>query len=197
MRVILTAVPGCGKTTIVEHLKKRMKINFVNFGDIMFEMVRQKLDRDEMRKQLSDEEYRELQLKAAEKIKDVDSIIIDTHSSVKTARGFYPGCPEKVIKTLKPDLFIIIEKSPEEIAALRATDKKRNRDSETPEEIEEHQMMNRYYAAVYSVLAGCPVAIINLRYKEKKPYEHAEDAAEQIAKLLGGEKCLALSSKTR
>jgi len=190
MRVIITAVPGCGKTTIVKYLQKRVKIDFINFGDVMYEISKERYgckNRDEMRRKIPPEKYKDIQVAVARKIAKKKSVIIDTHSSIKTAKGFYPGNPEKVIRALKPELIIIIEKSPKEIIIRRRADKKRTtRDVETEEEIEEHQMMNRYYAAIYSVLAGCAVAIINLRYKEGKRFDHARDAAQQISELIGG-----------
>ncbi len=186
MRAILTAVPGCGKTTIVKELQKKMDIDFVNYGDMMFKEAKKHgiKNRDQIRKKLSEGEQREIQFNVAKKIANMDSVLVDTHSTVRTGKGFFPGCPEKVIKTLKPDLFVIVEKSPGEIGKRRNKDPERDRDKESEKEIKKHQAMNRYYACVYSVLTGCPVSVIDLKYDEENKFDHARDAANRIAEMI-------------
>lgn len=189
MRIVLTAVPGCGKTTIVKFVQEKVKINFVNFGDVMFEIAKKRYglkNRDEMRKKLSLKEYGGVQLEAAKKIGKMKSVIIDTHSTIRTVKGFWPGLPEKIIKALNPDMFVIVEKSAKDIITSRSEDKTRGtRDVETVKDVEEHQMINRCYASVYSVLAECSLVIIDLHYNEKKKFDHSKDAANQIAKMIG------------
>jgi len=96
-----------------------------------------------------------LQQKAAEHIR-VDSrdehVVVDTHASVKTLKGYLPGLPENVLRALNPDAFIIIEGDPEEVYNRRNKDSSRKRDEETIARMSDHQMMNRCFTAVYADL---------------------------------------------
>ncbi|MCD6215459.1 MAG: adenylate kinase [Candidatus Aenigmarchaeota archaeon] len=197
MKLILTAVPGCGKTTIIKFVKKyatekNIEISFANFGDYIFEAARAKgliENRDEMRTKISKNEYEELQQMAADKIGQLKgNIIIDTHCSVKRKEGYYPGLPETIIKAIKPDVIVLIEKDPEFIAKLRMGDKTRTtRDVETAEEISTHQEINRSFAAAYAAMTKASVNIIEEYIPEEKlgkgEFGHAKDAAEKIIKL--------------
>lgn len=161
MKIIVTGVPGVGKSTVMNGVAEKLNFKVVNFGDIMFEKAKEMgvKNRDEIRK-LSAEKQRELQRIAGEYLGSLDNIIIDTHMSIKTPSGYLPGLPEWVLNAIKPSLLVLIEADPESIYSRRKKDKTRYRDSEGPTGIEMHQMMNRYFASACSVLTGATVAII-------------------------------------
>ncbi|MEZ0248849.1 MAG: adenylate kinase [Thermoproteus sp.] len=190
MRLILVAVPGSGKTTIMNYVRKKLPdVQIVNFGDVMLEISKKKFgieNRDEMRKKIPVEEYRKVQEEAADYIASLPGdIIIDTHASIKMFGGYYPGLPDRVVARLKPDSIILVEYDPKDILERRRGDPTRFRDLETEEEIELHQMANRYYAFAAANAAECTVHIINFRGKpQSRPFEHAEIAADYIANLL-------------
>ncbi|MEM0365686.1 MAG: adenylate kinase [Acidilobaceae archaeon] len=140
--VIVTGVPGVGKTTVLSHLSKiassrDMKMIIVNFGDFMTETAmgegiiksRDELRRLPLRKQL------ELQSLAAYRIIEYASrelgnegiLVIDTHAIVKTPAGYLPGLPGYVLDKLKPDTIVVIEAEPEIIVERQARDKGRYR----------------------------------------------------------------------
>ncbi|MCE4601246.1 MAG: adenylate kinase [Desulfurococcales archaeon] len=140
--VIVTGVPGVGKTTVIKHLqdlaaKESLKVEVVNFGSFMLDYaVKEGIieDRDKirtlpLRKQL------ELQEKAAkaiieyarEKLGSDGFLIIDTHALVRTVAGYWPGLPRHVIDQLKPDMIVIVEAEPEIVAARQARDRTRYR----------------------------------------------------------------------
>ncbi|HJJ55842.1 MAG TPA: adenylate kinase [Methanocorpusculum sp.] len=167
-KIIITGVPGVGKTTVIE--KAISKINSegldykcINFGTFMFETaLKQNLvnDRDEMRK-LDRKIQKELQQCAATTIAEMNgNIVIDTHSSVKTPKGYLPGLPEWVITRLMPDIIVLIESDKDQILLRRLSDQERNRDMEGTKSIYEHQTMNRAFAASYAMLTGCTVKMI-------------------------------------
>ena len=57
-------------------------------------------NRDEMRL-LAKDDQRSLQRKAAAAIAKTDgNVIVDTHASVKTPKGYLPGLPEWVLEAL-------------------------------------------------------------------------------------------------
>lgn len=162
MRTVITGIPGVGKTAVMEGVAKKKSLNTVNFGTVMFEVAEAQglaENRDQMRK-LPVESQKVLQEKAAEKIYEMGEIIVNTHCTIKTSAGYYPGLPERVLRKLRPDRIIIVEATKEEIAGRRNKDKSRTRDADSEAEIEEHQKINRYAAMSYSTLSGASVKII-------------------------------------
>jgi adenylate kinase len=162
MRMVVTGVPGVGKTSIMEGVAKQKGLSIVNYGTVMFEVAKEEgllEHRDEIRK-LKVEKQRQVQEKAAEKIYEMGDVIVDTHCTIKTHGGYYPGLPEWVLRKLKPDRILLVEATVDEIEGRRSKDKSRSRDADSKREIDEHQMMNRYVAMAYSTLSGASVKII-------------------------------------
>ena len=178
--IVVTGIPGVGKTTVMKEAAEGIDIQFVTFGtvmtDIAIEMNLVK-DRDEMRK-LTLEQQKELQIKTAEKVAKMDNVIVDTHCTVKTPKGYMPGLPEWVIKKLNPTAIVVVEADPEEIYNRRSKDITRNRDPDSKEKIAEHQQMNRAAAMTYATLSGATVKIV---------FNHdnaIEDAVKDVAPVL-------------
>ena len=205
MRVIVIAVGGGGKSTTLQLVQRKMAdVRVVNFGDYMFNLAREAYgvkDRDEMRRLLSLKDYRGLQEKAAVEIARLSGdIVIDTHTSVKSSFGYYPGLPSNIVKLLKPDAIVLLEYDPQVVMKRRGMDleiaesevtevgtiraPRLKREVEGPEEIELHQQMNRYFAVAAAHEARCYVKVINLRYPESKPFEHAVKGAEEVITLI-------------
>lgn len=160
--IVVTGIPGVGKTTVMQRAAEGLDIKFVTFGTVMIDIaLKQKLvnDRDEMRK-LTLEQQKELQIKTAEQVAAMDNVILDTHCTIKTPKGYMPGLPEWVIKKLKPTAIVVVEADPQEIYNRRAKDTTRSRDPDSIEQIAEHQMMNRAIAMAYAALTGATVKIV-------------------------------------
>jgi adenylate kinase len=160
--IVVTGIPGVGKTTVMQKAAEGLDITFVTFGSVMSDIAMNlKLvkDRDEMRK-LTLEQQKDLQIKTAEKVGKMSNVIVDTHCTVKTPKGYMPGLPEWVLRRLNPTAIIIVEADPQEIYDRRAKDTTRNRDLDTVEKIAEHQMMNRAAAMSYATLTGATVKIV-------------------------------------
>ncbi len=168
--VVVTGVPGAGGTTITQKAMEKLSeegINYkmVNFGTVMFEVAQEENlveDRDQMRKLDPDTQKRIQKLagrKIAEMVKE-SPVVVDTHSTIKTPKGYLPGLPVWVLNELNPDIIIAVETSGDEILIRRLNDETRNRDLETTAGIEEHQIMNRAAAMTYGVLTGATVKII-------------------------------------
>ncbi len=182
MLCVVLGIPGVGKTTVLNEAAERAGAGRLNFGDYMFEEAKTMNlaeGRDDMRK-LPRGKQMELQQKAAERI-HADSrngdAIVDTHGSIKTPKGYMPGLPETVLRALDPDSIVLVECDSKDIHGRRSRDASRNRDPDTVEEIDEHQMMNRCFAAVYADLTNSTVLIV--RNEEGK----AEEAGKRIAKV--------------
>jgi len=160
--IVVTGIPGVGKTTVMKRAAEGMDIQFVTFGTVMVEIAQEiglVKDRDDMRK-LSLKQQRDLQIKSAEKVASMGNVILDTHCTIKTPQGYMPGLPEWVIKRINPTAIVVVEADPEEIFNRRAKDTSRNRDPDTKEQIHEHQQINRSAAMTYAALTGATVKIV-------------------------------------
>jgi len=161
--IIVTGIPGVGKTTVMQKAVEGMDIQFVTFGTIMIDIAKElklvKKDRDDMRK-LTLDQQKQLQIKTAEKVGKMKNVILDTHCTIKTPKGYMPGLPEWVLRKLNPTAIIIVEADSQEIFNRRAKDTTRNRDPDSVEKITEHQMINRAAAMAYAALTGATVKIV-------------------------------------
>ena len=188
MLAIVTGIPGTGKTTVATKAISMLKEDGISwelatYGDFMFDIAKAKdfvEDRDQMR-ELKPDQQREIQKDAANKIADLaknKNILLDTHCTINTKKGYLPGLPEWVLHELAPVYFILVEAGSEEIAMRRQGDKTRRRDNELEEGISLHQEMNRNIAAAYSVFTGCTVKII------KNPQGKIDQAAGEMINVL-------------
>lgn len=182
MLCVVLGIPGVGKTTVLNATADVADVRRLNFGTYMFEEAKKQglvKDRDEMRK-LPREKQMELQQVAAERIhadSRTGNVIVDTHGSIKTPKGYMPGLPEKVLRALSPDALVLVECPAQDIYNRRNKDASRQRDPDTAEDIDEHQMMNRSFAAVYADLTNSTVLIVkNLEGK-------VEEAGKRIAEV--------------
>ncbi len=195
MKIIVVSIPGSGKSTIMEHVQKMRKgVKIANFGDYMLEAAKSSYDiqnRDQMRKLLSLIEYQHVQEVAAKKIALLEGdVLIDTHASIKSVRGFYPGLPDKIVGLLKPDVIVVLEYDAFEVLKRRRQDTSKRgtgRDVEDVEDIKNQQEINRLFAIAAAHASRCYIKILNLRQPEKKQFEHSEIAANIILKLLQNE----------
>jgi adenylate kinase len=167
-KVIITGVPGVGKTTVVNEALKKIKeegveYKSINFGTFMFEVaMNDKIvqDRDQMRT-LDRAVQKRLQQRAAQAIAQVPgNVLIDTHASVKTPKGYLAGLPDWVLREIMPDSIVLVETDEDQILMRRLTDETRSRDKEGARSIAEHQQFNRSIAAAYAMLTGCTVKIV-------------------------------------
>ena len=193
MLVVMTGVPGVGKSTVVKTAfqqakEKKIKVDYemVNFGDMMLKAAEADglvKHRDEMRR-LPIEKQHAIQKRAAKDIRtlaDRRNIILDTHAAIETPRGFIPGMPEWVLRELKPDVIVVLESRPEDINKFRKKDLHddfRRREVDNLEGIKRHQDVNRVVALSYSVLTGTPIKII------WKPDGQLDAAAETLLGVL-------------
>jgi len=193
--VIATGIPGVGKTTVCREAEAQakaegIKLTVINYGDVMVEIMEKRglmIHRDKLRK-MDVATQKVLQAEAATKLaKAVEAaeghVIIDTHMVVRTPFGYLPGLPKHVLEALKPDLLVLIEADPEEIASRRSKDLKageRLRDERRVEELREELQFSRMVASACSVFTGAPVAVI------KNPTGGQKEAGRKLLELIKG-----------
>lgn len=176
--IIVVGTPGAGKSTVLAGLQKqRPGLNMITWGTLTFELAKAQglvTDRDQLRK-LPVATQKKLQKDVAAKLAKMPAnTIMDTHASIKTAEGYWPGLPYEVLKKLKPGRLILIDAPTSEIAGRRKADPTRPlRDVEAVEEIERHKAINLAFLAAYSALTGAPVAIV-MNYNNKLDHSIAE-----------------------
>lgn len=191
--VVMTGVPGVGKSTVVKKAfekaeKKKINVDYelLNFGDMMLKTAEEEglvKHRDEMRS-LPVEKQHKIQKDAAKAIRmqaDRGKVILDTHATIETPKGFIPGMPEWVLRELNPDVIVVLESRPQDINKFRKKDigdDFRRREVDNLEGIERHQSVNRSIAMAYSVLTGTPIKVI------WKPEGTLPQAAEQLLGVL-------------
>ncbi|MEN6443148.1 MAG: adenylate kinase [Methanoregula sp.] len=167
-KVIITGVPGVGKTTVVNEALKKLREEGVeyqpiNFGTFMFEVAKSEgivQDRDQMRA-LDRTVQKRLQQFAAQAIAKIPgNVLIDTHASVKTPKGYLAGLPEWVLREIMPDIIVLVETDDDQILMRRLSDETRMRDKEGSRSIAEHQQFNRSIAAAYAMVTGSTIKII-------------------------------------
>ena len=167
-KVIITGVPGVGKTTVVNEALKKLKeqgieYQSINFGSFMFEVAKAEnivQDRDQMRT-LDRAVQKKLQQSAGQAIAKLSgNVLIDTHASVKTPKGYLAGLPEWVLREIMPDIIVLVETDDDQILMRRLTDETRARDKEGSRSIAEHQQFNRSIAAAYAMMTGCTIKMI-------------------------------------
>jgi adenylate kinase len=189
--IIVTGIPGTGKTTVCNVVAKLAKnagleVNVINYGTVMVEVLQkheEEMERDIMRKTDIDFQ-RELQRETAgavlEKVRRLSGItIIDTHMSIKTLEGYLPGLPSHVLQLLRPEMFVLVEAQPNEISSRRMKDTTRKRDEAVEEAIKEELLFSRLMAGACAILTGSPVKIV-INAEGKK-----EEAAKKILNALG------------
>ncbi len=175
--IIVTGIPGVGKTTVMnaaaEHANRRIGV----YGTVMFEEAQAKglvAHRDEMRG-LEPTVQKEIQRAAAQAMAAMGDIIVDTHCSIKTPRGYLPGLPAWVLEALMPEAVVLVEADAAEIKGRREGDETRKRDADSVEAIEEHQEINRRFAAAYATLTGATVHTV---------YNHDDKVDEAIQQIM-------------
>lgn len=187
-KIILTGIPGVGKTTILNELQKlaeekRIKLTVLNYGTVMnelFERYGRKIERDEIRRQRISVQ-KKIQDRAAQILaRNIRNpiTIIDTHMFVRTKTGLWSGLPDSVLSRLKPSLIVLVEAPPEEIAKRRRSDMTRMRDDLTMEEVRFDLEWSRATASACAVSTGAPVKIISNEAGKQR------EAAEELFKLM-------------
>jgi adenylate kinase len=179
--VIITGVPGVGKSTVIDAAQKAKGYKVVVYGTEMLEVAKAMglvKDRDEMRK-LEPSVQRDIQEEAARRIAELGDVIVDTHCTIKTPRGYLPGIPAWVAESLQPKQIILVEAPPKDIISRRNHDPTRHRDPDSEDDVAAHQAINRSAAVAIAALTGATVAVVVNKTGD------VDGTRDQIVRILG------------
>jgi len=167
--IIVTGVPGAGKSTVLveswKQVEKDLHYSIVSFGTEMLTLCMEAglvTDRDDMRN-LSADAQEEMQWRTTKRIVErPENILLDTHCTIKTGSGSYlPGFTPRMLERMSPKAIILVDAHEAEIRGRRRLDKSRPlRSIESNEDILEHKLINRAYAAAFSARSSCLLRII-------------------------------------
>jgi len=186
--VVVTGIPGVGKTTVLNELvnlanQTKLNLTVLNFGTVMNDVMRKlgsDIHRDEMRKQ-NIELQKRVQEFAAKEIADRAAhtiVVVDTHMFIRTSAGMWAGMPQHVLTRLLPRLLVLIEADPEQIAMRRKADSTRMREQTLAEDIAFDIEWSRATATASAVLTGAPVKVI------RNDAGRQRDAAEELLRAI-------------
>ena len=163
--VIVMGLPGAGKSTVLAAASRKKECKVLNWGDLMFEIAAKKHPakikaRDDIRSKLLPSEQKELQAAVGSALAKMEgNVVLDTHCSIETPRGYFPGLPLAIISRFKVAQLVYITGLPQEIHARRNSDASRARPGSV-ESIAAHDEYNRMLLATYSVITGAPAKVI-------------------------------------
>jgi len=208
MKIVITGVKASGKTTTVQFVQKMVPdVKVLVVGDYfekLFKQIYGEKAKRELTEEIRREDILEIQKKIAQQlIEDAEgtgNVLIDTNLLFIKSNGFFPGLPQGFLRILNPDVIVVMEVNPESILERRLKDEKRTgvevteagtvakhrirHAGKTISEVDTEQEVQRVFALICASLVGCSVKIIDLRFKETEPYEHAKIAAEEIVKIM-------------
>lgn len=171
MKYAVLGIPGVGKTSVVKGVIEKTGVNHVHWGSLSKKIAKEqgliqnidelrRLDVDLQRK-IKMEVSREIERIANNSQKD---ILIETHAAIKTPQGYMPGLTLDEIQRVRPDVFIVIEASPEMVFQRRLLDESRwRRDDITIQDVEDSLEVTRQMAMTFAVLATATVRFVENR----------------------------------
>jgi len=173
--VVVTGVPGVGKTTLCRRVSEDLGYNYVNYGDLMLDIARSKdlASTDVEMFSLDIDTQEGIWRGAALKIRDMDSVLVDLHGVDQSSIGYILSLPLEIIS---PDIIVIIESSKDNILQRRHKDTK-ERITDTIKSLKEHMGMLKIAMASCSAILGCNLTILK--------NDDFEDCLVKMKDLLG------------
>lgn len=156
--VVVTGVPGVGKTSLCRIVSKDLGYNYVNYGDLMLSIAESRglASTDSQMFSLSLEVQYEIWKSAALKINDMDNVLVDLHGVDQSSIGYIISLPVEIIK---PDIIVLVETSRENILIRRHLDAK-ERIIDTAKSLKEHMDILKITMASCSAILGCNFIIL-------------------------------------
>ena len=191
--IVVAGVPGAGKSTLLleawKRVERELNYTIVSFGTEMLNLCKEAdlvANRDEMRS-LGPDVQEEMQWRTTKRVAErPENVLLDTHCAIKTGSGSYlPGMTPRMLERMSPAAIILVDAHEAEIRGRRKLDKNRPmRTIESSDDILEHKLINRAYAAAFSARSGCLLRIIQNNAGE---FEQAVDQFIETLRFIGVE----------
>ncbi|MEN6291522.1 MAG: adenylate kinase [Methanobacterium sp.] len=173
--VVVTGVPGVGKTTLCRRVSEDLGYNYVNYGDLMLDIAKSEdlASTDYEMFSLDIDTQQKIWKGAALKIKDMNRVLVDLHGVDQSPIGYILSLP---IEIISPDILVVIESSKDNILQRRHKDTK-ERIIDTINSLNEHMNILRTSMAVCSAILGCNLIVLE--------NDNLEDCFLKLKNLLG------------
>jgi len=168
--ILLTGIPGIGKSTITQYLEKKIKpIVRFSFGDLIYEVLQQKgvkCNRLQIRKTpdkfvtINIIKYAsKILLERAMEARKINNVVIESHAVVRDFYGFWVIPEITDFKSARLDAIIVIHTS------FNTFRKRMNRAIDGRYEIsnqtfQKYQSLLDSVAINFSLKAGCPLYVV-------------------------------------
>lgn len=155
-----------------------MNIKRANFGEILFEISKESKiagTKEDLRK-LPANEITRLQKLAVSKIAEIPgNVLVDLHLTVMTPQGMVAGLPVSSVRSLSPEVLILLEAPAQEVFKRRVKDRKEGDHPEgvTLETLRDHMDFDR-------AAAICIAAVTGMRIRTVKNVNVDEAATEVV-----------------
>ena len=168
--VLMTGVPGVGKTTIARNIETRIRpIVRIGFGELIFE-VKQQQGTTENYGQLKATPDKlipinyvslaeEVLLNRVAEFRYTTNILLDSHAVVNDYFGFRIVPEINDFERAKIDAIIVIH-APFEIVNQRVIREPKGRNPISKQTFEKHQAMQDAVAIHFSLMARCPMYVV-------------------------------------
>ncbi|MEN4017673.1 MAG: AAA family ATPase [Methanobacterium sp.] len=156
--VVVTGVPGVGKTSLCKKVSDDLGYNYINYGDLMLSIAESKglASTDFQMFSLDMDVQHNIWKGAALKIKDMNRVLVDLHGVDQSSIGYIVSLPALIIE---PDVIILIESSKGNILQRRSKDSK-ERIIDTVKSLKEHMDILKVTMASCSAIIGCNLIIL-------------------------------------
>ncbi|MEN6293287.1 MAG: AAA family ATPase, partial [Methanobacterium sp.] len=105
--VVVTGVPGVGKTTLCRRVSEDLGYKYINYGDLMLGIAQSRdlASTDFEMFSLDIDTQQEIWEGAALKIKDMGRVLVDLHGVDQSPSGYIISLP---IEIISPDIIVVI-----------------------------------------------------------------------------------------
>jgi len=156
--VVVTGVPGVGKTSLCRTVSDDLGYNYINYGDLMLSIAESRglASTDLQMFSLDMDVQYNIWKDAALKIRDMNRVLVDLHGVDQSSIGYIVSLPALIIE---PDIIVLIESSKDNILQRRIKDRK-ERIIETAKSLKEHMDILKVTTAACSAILGCNLILL-------------------------------------
>lgn len=158
-RILVTGVPGVGKSTVIQALPTDLRQSAINFGSLMWEHLSEVVDTRDAIRSLSSEELQRTRNDVAKCLPTV--CIVDCHLSITKSGVATPGIPSLFCERGFLAGIFLLEADPQTILERRSRRRSRDDAPQRTADIQKQQKYNRELAQDIARRCGCWIYVID------------------------------------